>query len=134
MSSGEQHQGGCICGAIRYRVSGAPLRAGLCHCSQCRRETGSAMPAFVTWPRDKLEILKGTPAGFRVSNFATRQFCRDCGSPLFWRGDTITLFLGSLDDAEAMPKPTYQLWTERRIPWVPEMPEITQHRQEPPRG
>jgi hypothetical protein len=136
VTASEQHLGGCLCGAIRYRVTGAPLRAGLCHCSQCRKETGSAMPAYVTWPRDRLEILKGAPAGFRVSNAATRQFCRDCGSPLFWRGDTgdtITLFLGSLDDAEAMPKPSYQLWTERRIPWVPEMAEVTQHRQEPPR-
>jgi len=135
MSQTEIHEGGCLCGAIRYRMTGAPLRAALCHCGQCRRETGSAMPAYVTWPRDRLEILKGTPAGFRVSNFATRKFCRDCGSPLFWRsdnGDTITAFLGSLDDAEAMPKPSYQLWTERRVHWVPEMPDIKQFKQDPP--
>lgn len=136
MTSNEQHTGGCLCGAIRYRVSGPPLRAGLCHCGQCRRETGSALPAFVTWPRERLEILKGKPAGHRASDFATREFCRDCGAPLFWRGDrrdTISLFLGSLDDAEAMPKPSYQLWTDRRLPWVPEMPDITPHRQNPPR-
>ena len=135
MSKAEIHEGGCLCGAIRYRTTGAPLRTGICHCSQCRRETGSALPAFVTWPRDRFELLKGKPAGIRLSTIATREFCRDCGSPLFWRADTgpnISVNLGSLDDAETMPKPTYQLWTERRVHWVPEMPEIEQHRQDAP--
>ncbi len=137
MTADEQHTGGCLCGAIRYRVRGEPLRVGLCHCGQCRRETGSALPCYVTWSRKALEITKGQPAGFRVSDVATRQFCRDCGSPLFWRadkGEDITVFLGSLDDAEAMPKPSYELWTERRIHWVPEFPGIKSHRQEPGRG
>jgi hypothetical protein len=42
--------------------------------------------------------------------------------------------LGSLDDAEAMPKPSYEFWTERRMHWVPEFPGIESYRQEPPRG
>ena len=137
MSQTEINEGGCLCGAIRYRVSGAPLRVGLCHCGQCRRETGSAMPSFVTWPRQELEIMKGKPAGIRLSDFATREFCRDCGSPLFWRadnGDDITVYLGSLDDAEAMPAPSYELWAERRLHWVPEIPGIKSYRQQPPRG
>jgi hypothetical protein len=138
MSQTEIHEGGCLCGAIRYRATGAPLRTGICHCRQCRRQTGSAMPAFATWARNNFTIIKGKPAGIRLSDFATREFCRDCGSPLFWRGDTgstISVHLGSLDDAEAMPKPSYQLWTERRVHWVPEMPDITQHRQDaPPQG
>jgi len=137
MTANEQHTGGCLCGAIRYRVAGPPLRVGLCHCGQCRRETGSALPSFVTWSRNALEITKGQPAGFRVSDVATRQFCRDCGSPLFWRadkGEDITVFLGSLDDADAMPKPSYELWAERRMHWVPEFPGIKSYRQEPGRG
>ena len=137
MTATEQHTGGCLCGAIRYRVSGAPLRVGLCHCGQCRRQTGSALPSFVTWPLDRLELTKGKPAAFRVSEIATREFCGDCGSPLFWRpvqGDRITVLLGSLDDAEAMPKPSYELWTERRMHWVPEFEGIKSYRQDPPRG
>ncbi len=137
MSKTEVHQGGCLCGAIRYRATGAPLRVGLCHCGQCRRQTGSALPSFVTWPRKAVEITKGKPAGIRLSDYATREFCRDCGSPLFWRadkGEEITVLLGSLDDAEAMPKPSYELWTERRLHWVPELPGIKSYRQEPARG
>jgi len=136
MASTEQHTGGCLCGAVRYRVTGAPLRVGLCHCSQCRRQTGSALPSFVTWPLDRLELTKGKPSRFRVSDNATREFCRDCGSPLFWRpaqDDRITVLLGSLDDAEAMPKPSYELWTERRMHWVPQFEGITSYRQDLPR-
>src|SRR3974390_789042 len=106
MSKSQNHEGGCLCGAIRYRATDAPLRTSLCHCSQCRRETGSVMPAFATWPRESLTITKGKPAGIRLSSVAPREFCRDCGSPLFWRGDTgstITVYLGSLEDAETMP-------------------------------
>jgi hypothetical protein len=137
MTKPEIHEGGCLCGAIRYRATGAPLRVGLCHCGQCRRQTGSALPAFVTWPRRSIEITKGKPAGIRLSDIATREFCRDCGSPLFWRadkGDDLTVLLGSLDDAEAMPKPSYELWTERRLPWLPEFPDAKSYRQEPGRG
>jgi len=137
MTSTEQHTGGCLCGAVRYRVTGTPLRVGLCHCGQCRRQTGSALPSFVTWPRGGFEVTKGEPSRFRVSDIATREFCRDCGSPLFWRadkGDDITVLLGSLDDAEAMPKPSYELWTERRMHWVPEFEGIKSYRQDPPRG
>ena len=137
MTKPEIHEGGCLCGAIRYRATGAPLRVGLCHCGQCRRQTGSALPSFVTWPRQAIEIIKGKPAGIRLSDFATREFCRDCGSPLFWRadkGEDLTVLLGSLDDAEAMPKPSYELWTERRLHWVPEFPDVKSYRQEPGRG
>lgn len=137
MARPEIHEGGCLCGAIRYRATGAPLRVGLCHCGQCRRQTGSALPSFVTWPRQAIEIIKGKPAGIRLSDFATREFCRDCGSPLFWRadkGEDLTVLLGSLDDAEAMPKPSYELWTERRLHWVPEFPDVKSYRQEPGRG
>jgi len=126
-ASDKMHTGGCLCGAIRYQVSGPPLRAMICHCGQCRRQSGSALPTVIAWPRDKFAITKGEPAGIRLSTFATRQFCRDCGTPLFWNRDNgthMTVFLGSLDDAEAMPKPVEQYWTGRRIPWVPEMPEI----------
>src|SRR5438128_1643089 len=81
------HEGGCLCGAIRYRVSGAPITTNLCHCTQCRRQTGSPLPAFVTFPLDRFHLLSGEPASYRSSDFAVRQFCPRCGSALFWRRD-----------------------------------------------
>lgn len=127
MSSSHQHTGGCLCGAIRYRVTGMPSSGDICYCTQCRRQSGSPMVAFVTYPVDRLTLLSGSPATYRASDIATRQFCSNCGSALFWRGDgraEIDLFLGSLDRPEDMPRPPAQLWTQHRLPWLPEMPEI----------
>jgi len=127
MASDDRHTGGCLCGAIRFRLTGDPVDGNICYCTQCRRQTGSPMAAFATYPADRLELLTGTPASYRASSFATRQFCRDCGSPLTWRRDgqdKVDVFLGGLDHPERMPKPPKQLWTQHRIPWVPEMSEI----------
>ncbi|RVQ01757.1 GFA family protein, partial [Sinorhizobium meliloti] len=42
--------GGCLCGALKYEVSGEPLRVGLCHCADCRKESGSSFVTFAVWP------------------------------------------------------------------------------------
>ncbi len=127
MTSMAEHQGGCLCGAIRFRVSGSPTSANICYCTQCRRQTGSPMAAFVTYPADRFALLSGSPASFRASDFATRLFCGKCGSALFWRRDgssELDVFLGGLDHPDEMPRPEKQIWTQHRISWVPEQPEI----------
>jgi len=127
MASTDEHAGGCLCGAIRYRARGEPSHTNICHCSQCRRQTGSPIGAFVTFPLDRFELLQGAPTGYRASDFATRDFCARCGSTLFWRADgagEVDCFLGTLDHPERVPKPMDQLWTQHRIPWFPAQPEI----------
>ena len=117
--------GGCLCGAVRYQAEGPPLRAVICHCNQCRRQTGSALPSFVAWPRERIHLTKGTPAVYRASGFASREFCRDCGSPIFWRRDgsgDLAIYLGTLDHPEAMRAPQIEIWAEHRAPWLPAMP------------
>jgi hypothetical protein len=79
--------GGCLCGAVRYRVSG-PLRpVVLCHCSQCRRWTGHMAAATAVRLADFALDNEDGLAWYRASAMATRGFCRACGSSLFWRGD-----------------------------------------------
>jgi hypothetical protein len=137
MASDDRHSGGCLCGAIRFRLTGDPIDGNICYCTQCRRQTGSPMVAFVTYPADRFELLSGTPASFRASTFATRQFCSGCGTPLSWRRDgreDMDVFLGSLDHPEMMPKPPKQLWTQHRLPWVPAMPEIRAFLRSPSEG
>jgi len=79
--------GSCLCGAVRYRVTG-PLRpVVMCHCTQCRKQTGHAMAATAAANSD-LEIE--TPEAitwYKASKDARRGFCSTCGSTLFWRGD-----------------------------------------------
>jgi len=131
MTTAQQHLGGCLCGAIRFRATGEPSHVTICYCTQCRRQTGSPMVVFPTYPLDRFELLEGRPGTIRVSDFATRQFCRDCGSPLSWRRDgspALDLFLGTFDEPEHMPQPSDQLWTQHRISWIHPHPEITAYR------
>ncbi len=127
MASSETLTGGCLCGDIRYRVTGEATHTNICHCTQCQRQTGSLIGAFFTYPLDRFEILQGKPTAYRASDFAAREFCARCGSTLFWRADgadEIDCFLGTLDQPDRMPRPADQLWTRHRVPWFPEQPEI----------
>lgn len=127
--SEQDHTGGCVCGAVRYRVRGAPMRVGLCHCKRCRRETGAPFGAFAVYDRASVTIESGEIAEFESSATGRRRFCRACGSPLFavWsNSDELDIYLGSLDEPEHFV-PSYELWTIRRQSWLPEMPELTHH-------
>ena len=129
-----QRRGGCLCGAIRYRVAGEPVRTSLCYCTQCRRQTGSAMPAFAVFTRNDVVIEKGKPASYSASPRAEREFCRDCGSALFWRergGEELDIFLGSFDEPATLPAPARQIWTEHRMPWVTAVGSIRAYPQDP---
>ena len=96
----EHHSGSCLCGAIRYDTSG-PLRPVLyCHCGMCRRFHGH-YGAYTAVSADKLR-LSGTvePRWYQSSGVASRGFCPNCGSSLFWRrkdSDRISIAAGSLD-------------------------------------
>ncbi|MEM8824576.1 MAG: GFA family protein [Pseudomonadota bacterium] len=89
--------GGCLCGAVRYRVDG-PLRPVVaCHCEQCRKTTGNYVTA-TSAQREHVHI-EGEVTWFQSSETARRGFCGTCGSQLFWDGPGINLSImaGSLD-------------------------------------
>ncbi len=116
------HDGGCLCGAIRYRVDGAALRTTVCTCGQCQRQTGSPLPAFVRYPLDRFQLTAGAPAGYRASDAATREFCARCGSVLLWRGDDggeISILVGTFDQPAAMPAPSLHIFARHAVPWLP---------------
>ena len=132
MSEAREHLGGCLCGALRYRVAGEPIHVTICYCTQCRRQTGSPMVVFPTYPLERYTLLRGSPGSLRVSDFATRQFCRDCGSPLSWRRDRaaeLDLFLGTFDQPELIRIPDDQLWTQHRISWLHPYSEVRAYRE-----
>ncbi|HEY9010391.1 MAG TPA: GFA family protein, partial [Devosia sp.] len=76
--------GGCLCGAVRYEVSGEIGPAGYCHCEDCRRVSGSAFGVSVRVPRTAFRIVSGTPKSFTKTGdsgrLVARHFCGDCGS------------------------------------------------------
>jgi hypothetical protein len=120
----EQHTGGCLCGAIRYLMVGAPTSTNICYCTQCQKQSGAPMPAFATCRAEQLELIEGSPATYRSSERAVRQFCAACGSTLFWRedeGGDVDVFLGTFDAPGRLPVPGYAIWTAHRLAWVPEL-------------
>jgi len=118
-------QGGCRCGAVKYAVVGHPKHVGICHCTDCRQESGSAFTYFAVWPADAFE-RSGNTAVHRG-----RQFCPICGSRLFAaRPDEVEIKLGTLTEAPAQLKPTYELWIKRREPWLRPILEADQYEED----
>lgn len=99
MSDGEPHAGGCLCGAVRYRING-PLRdVFVCHCTVCARTHGGPAP-YSACERGDLELVETRGLRWHAYDGAERAFCAECGGRLFWsRPDrpTISVAAGTLD-------------------------------------
>jgi len=112
--------GGCLCGAVRYRLTEPLSRAHLCHCRICQRATGSAFSSDAGVPVSALVFSQGAPKEYRSSPRATRGFCAACGTPLTFRydgADWIGISLGSLDRPEALTL-EFHYGVESRLPWL----------------
>ena len=84
-----EHAGGCLCGAVRFRITGTPLCVSHCHCTYCRRATGAAFITWMTLPSELFEITHGEPAFYRSTPKVRRGFCARCGSTLSYAHDEI---------------------------------------------
>jgi hypothetical protein len=114
-------EGGCLCGAIRYRASGTASGITHCHCRTCRRASGAP---FVTWAGfdlDKFTFTRGHPSSFASSPRVVRTFCARCGTPLTYQRcdllQSIDVTLGSMDDPTLL-QPEDHTWTESRLDWI----------------
>lgn len=106
--------GGCLCGQVRIEVRGAPKRIGICHCTDCRQESGSAFTYFAVWSAEQFETRGET------TEYSGRSFCSRCGSRLYSANDKeAEVKLGSLRDPPTGLTPTYELWVKRRETWLP---------------
>lgn len=119
--------GGCLCGAVRYRVSGAPQATSLCHCESCRRATRGPSLAWAIFAEDKVEISHGELAVYASTPGVERGFCARCGTSLTYaRANRPGLFdvtTASLDDPEAFP-PAKEIWREERLSWEAANPAL----------
>jgi hypothetical protein len=108
------HRGGCLCAAVRYRVSGA-LRAVVdCHCSMCLKWHGHVGAYTDAKVADVAIEGDAALAWYRSSGFAERGFCRTCGSSLFWRrdgSDKLSITAGTLDQPSGL-KTVRHIFTE----------------------
>jgi len=112
------YEGGCLCGAIRYRAETRPLWEGHCHCTMCRKQAGAPYVTWVTVPTADLVFVKGTPKVYKSSDKAHRQFCGDCGTPLTFQYDEkpkrIDLAAATLDRPELVT-PRQNVYFDTRI-------------------
>ena len=123
VKEGDSVEGGCLCGSIRYTLSGPVLYCTQCCCKDCQKATGTGHTTIVGIHRDQLDV-RGTPkiysthgdTGGRVS----RHFCGDCGGRLYTSGDLpgaiIMVQAGSLDDPNVVT-PTTVIYLKDATSW-----------------
>jgi len=123
-------EGGCACGAVRYKVTAAPLIVHACHCRDCQRITGSAFVTNIWIERKFVEVLSGTPKSFKLAAGSGKPhevfFCERCGTYVWGKyyaspGDTVLLRVGTLDHPETI-RPDVHIFTRSKAPWL-ELPK-----------
>jgi hypothetical protein len=131
--------GSCLCGGVRFEVALPFRRANHCHCSLCRKHSGTFGLTQGRVPRSQFRLLVGEellcvyrPPG----GTAVKVFCSECGSSLFgghWPdGEEVSVRLGSLD-GDPQIRPMYHSFVASRAPWD-ELPEdgLPRHEHAPP--
>ena len=117
----ETHQGGCLCGALRFAARGKPLWVAHCHCRSCRRNTGSAFATFVGYKQGQVRIVKGALQSYASSPGVVRSFCGTCGTPLSYAAERypgeIHLYVSTLDRPEAF-EPGAHVHVGEQLPWL----------------
>lgn len=129
-------EGGCHCGALRYQISGNPLSASLCHCSDCRRHSGAPAVAWGMFRQEQVRVTRGEARLYPSSEHGRRFFCPDCGTGLFYENAAdlpgmIDVQTGTLDDPAALP-PRLQVQMAERLGWLEEMSALPAHHRFPP--
>ena len=120
----EPFEGGCACGAVRYRCNADATRVYYCHCRDCQRATGTAFHTGLSVPRGSVAMLKDAPREYSrpadSGNTVTEGFCATCGAPLYvyssGRPGHMSLKAGSLDDPSKLA-PSIQIWTTSAVSW-----------------
>lgn len=118
-------EGGCNCGAVRYRLAGAPLAVAVCHCGNCRRQSGSAFSVNVVVRADAMTLSgdltswedRDTESGAPV----LREFCATCGSPirsLSLASPKVAIVKAGTADDPGKFVPALHVWTASALPWV----------------
>jgi hypothetical protein len=125
-------EGGCLCSAVRYRVTGTPIVTSLCHCRTCRLAAGAPSVAWVIFSSSDFMFSTGQPARFRSSPGVVRTFCSRCGTSLTYQRDaepdTVDVTTASLDSPDEFA-PTREIWIAHKLAWerlndtLPQYPE-----------
>ena len=124
MAHDDIHEGGCLCGAVRYRaVAGESRTVTHCHCRMCRKATGGSFVTWAEFPAKDFVYTTGRPSQFRSSDLAERAFCGSCGCQLTYQAvgdptglaEAIWVALGGMDRPGDI-EPTHHIFTDDQVP------------------
>ena len=117
--------GGCACGAVRYRLTWAPMFVHCCHCLDCQRQTGSAFVLNALIEADRVVLLAGEPQPLAVPTDSGRPHrifrCPRCQVAVWseygGRAQVRFVRVGTLDTPAALA-PDVHIYTRSKLPWV----------------
>ena len=101
------HQGGCLCGALRYETLADPVRVTICHCKFCQRATGSAYLIEPIFRLEDLRVMQGITTVYQTRSEGSGKivyihFCATCGTKLYLTFERFTetcgVYAGTFDD------------------------------------
>ncbi len=124
--------GGCLCGAVRFEINGSFLRAGHCHCSRCRRHSGTAGCTQGRVLGEHFHLLSGEDhvRAYGDGDHAVKAFCTTCGSSLFggtWpEGREVSIRLGAMDGEPGI-RPQAHTFVASKAPWDEITDDLPQH-------
>lgn len=115
--------GGCLCGNVRFELHAPPLLAGYCHCSRCRRRTGTASSVQCRVDASALELVAGEATWWRHPDGGFEKgFCASCGAHLFSRSPDddaqLNVRLGAFDGDPGV-RPSFRQFVAYAAPWEP---------------
>jgi hypothetical protein len=133
---GSSSEGGCQCGAVRYRIQGEPVSLVVCHCKECQRQSGSAFGMSLSVRTADFALTGDVRTYRRIAdsgNGVTCAFCPTCGTRIYheperMNGVIVNVRAGTLDDTSSL-KPVAHVWTRNKQGWftipdgVPEFEE-----------
>jgi hypothetical protein len=117
-------EGGCACGAVRYRLTSDPLFTHCCHCLNCQRQTGSAFVINMLIEADRVELLAGAPEPVDVprDDGSTQRIsrCPTCQVAVYsdyGRPEVLFVRAGTLDQPSSVT-PDVHIYTKSKLSWV----------------
>ncbi|MBS0334583.1 MAG: GFA family protein [Proteobacteria bacterium] len=113
------YEGGCQCGAVRWRATAEPRNVRLCHCRNCQRATGGPYFARILFPAEAVE-RSGETTAWASSRRLVQRACASCGTPVFAEPQDapyLAVSLTTLDDPAAL-SPASHIWVSEKLPWV----------------
>ena len=118
-------EGGCRCGAIRYQAEGEAAHHALCHCRDCQLATGAPVVAWSAFPAANVRVTRGQPSHYLAPSGSRRDFCGNCGTPLFFVNEAalpglVDIQTVTLDQPDAVT-PQVQIQVAERRKWMADL-------------